>query len=74
MNVKFNMPPVEGHYVYVRPILVADLPEKLRAQAGDADTIYSMNAEDGARIAFVVSRDLAFAIARENDLSPVMVQ
>ena len=38
--MKFDMPNVEGHYVYVRPILVADLPEKLRAQAGEVDTIY----------------------------------
>jgi len=74
MNNKFEMPPIEGHYVYVRPILVANLPEKLRAQAGETETIYSMNAEDGAQIALVISRDLAFAIAREHDLSPVMVQ
>ena len=72
--MKFDMPNVEGHYVYVRPILVADLPEKLRAQAGEVETIYSMNAEDGARIALVISREMAFAIAREHDLSPVMLQ
>lgn len=72
--MKFDMPQVEGKFVYVRPVTVATLPEKLRAQAGEAEIIYSMNAEDGAQIALVISRELAFSIAREHDLSPVMVQ
>ncbi len=70
----FEMPQIVGKFVYVRPVAVANLPEQLRAQAGESEIIYSMNAEDGAQIALVISRELAFSIAREHDLSPVMVQ
>jgi hypothetical protein len=74
MMTNFDMSQNAGKFVYVRAVPVANLPEKLRAQAGDAATIYSMNAEDGEQIALVISRELAFSIAREHDLSPVMVQ
>ena len=53
--------------VYVRPVEVAELPEELRAQLGDLDTIYAVHSEDGERLALVRDRKLAFALARQHD-------
>ncbi|MDZ7906910.1 MAG: DUF1150 family protein [Gemmobacter sp.] len=72
MDVKFEGLPEQGaRIVYVRPVLVADLPEEIRAQAAGLDTLYSVNRADGARLALVRDRETAFVLARQNDLAPV---
>ena len=63
----------ERKIVYVRPVEVSDLPEELRAQAGAVKTIYALHAETGDRLALVRDRQLAFVVARQNDLAPVSV-
>ncbi|EEW24652.1 DUF1150 family protein [Rhodobacter ferrooxidans] len=74
MNTKFDAYPEAGNrIVYVRPILVADLPEDIREQAGNLQTLYALHSPDGARLALVRDRKLAFALARQNDLAPVNV-
>jgi hypothetical protein len=74
MDTKFDFGPEAGErIVYVRPIAVADLPEEIRVQAGELQTLYALHAEDGVRLALVRDRALAFAIARQNDLAPVNV-
>ena len=57
--------------VYVRPVLVKDLPQELRGQLGGLETIYSVHSPDGQRIALVRDRNMAFVLARQNDLAPV---
>ncbi len=59
--------------VYVRPVAVADLPEDIRREAGGIDTLYAVHDTDGERLALVRDRDLAFVLARQNDLAPVHV-
>lgn len=63
--------------VYVRSVAVADLPEETREQVveqlGDAGVIYSVNDADGAQIALVADRAMAFHLAMANDLAPVSV-
>jgi hypothetical protein len=73
MNTKFNFPESDNRIVYVRPVLVAELPDEIRAQAEGLDTLYAVHREDGERLALVADRRLAFAIARQNDLAPVNV-
>ncbi|MFI4948477.1 MAG: DUF1150 family protein [Alphaproteobacteria bacterium] len=34
---------------------------------------YAVHAADGARIAVIANRDLAFAVVRQNDMEPVSV-
>lgn len=68
-----NNPDAASRIVYVRPVLVADLPKALRDQAEGADTIYALHATDGARLALVKDRALAFVVAREHDYAPVNV-
>lgn len=74
MNTPFDFGPDGGaRIVYVRPIAVADLPEDLRQQAMGLDTIYAVHAPSGERLALVRDRQLAFALARQNDMAPVSV-
>jgi hypothetical protein len=74
MNTRYpNLSDIGPAIVYVRPVRVADLPDALRDQVGDIETIYSVNRPDGERVALVRDRGLAFALARQNDMSPVSV-
>ena len=57
--------------VYVRAVAVADLPGDMRAQAGDLETLWAVHDSDGARLALVADRKLAFLLARQNEMQPV---
>lgn len=65
---KFN----EVRKVYVRSVTHAELPYEIRREIGSRQ-IYAIHAEDGERLALVQDRDLAFAVARTNDFTPVSV-
>ena len=72
MNSPFKaIAEAQSSIVYVRPVTVADLPEELREQIGDIETVYSVNRADGERVALVRDRSLAFSLARQHDLAPV---
>ncbi|MFN4131145.1 MAG: DUF1150 family protein [Paracoccaceae bacterium] len=72
MNSPFKaISEAQSQIVYVRPVTVADLPEALREQIGDIETVYSVHRPDGERLALVRDRNLAFSLARQNDLAPV---
>ena len=73
MAEKLNITDTTGHQVYVRPVAVETLSERLRVQVDGVDTIYALTGEDGKQIALVISRELAYSVAREHDLTPVMV-
>lgn len=63
----------ENRIVYVRPVRVEDLPDEVRAQLGGQGTVYSVHDAQGAQLALVRDRRLAFVLARQNDLAPVAV-
>ena len=74
MDVKYNnLPAAERAIVYVRPVLVADLPSELQEQAEGFETIYAVHRPNGERVALVADRKLAFALARQHDMAPVWV-
>lgn len=74
MDAKFeNLPGGELAIVYVRPVLVSDLPAELQAQAVGFETIYAVHRPNGDRLALVADRELAFALARQHDMAPVSV-
>ena len=74
MDVKYEgLPEPEGQIVYVRTVLVADLPKDLQEQVEGVETVYAVHRPDGERLALVKDRDLAFLLARQNDLAPVSV-
>ena len=63
----------QDRIVYVRPVIVEDLPSGLRNQIEDGETLYAVHKSDGERLALVKDRKMAFMLARQNDLSPVTV-
>lgn len=74
MDMKYNFSPdTESRIVYVRPVAVADLPQEVRDQAAGIDTLYAVHNADGGRLALVADRNMAFVLARQNDLAPVSV-
>lgn len=71
MDVEYNaIPEGETRIVYVRPIAVADLPADVQAQIGELKTVYAVHDVDGARLALVADRIMAFELARQHDLAP----
>ena len=63
----------ESHIVYVRAVDAADLPDEVRMQMGGLKQLYAVHRADGARLALVKDRALAFVLARQNNLAPVTV-
>ena len=59
--------------VYVRPVKVSELPEEVRQQAAGLETLYAVYNAEGERLALVRDRSLAFALAKQNDMTPVTV-
>jgi hypothetical protein len=74
MDAKHNLERLdEGRTVYVRPVDADDLPDEMRAQVGELKTLYAVHNAEGERLAVVKDRNLAFMLARQNDLAPVTV-
>jgi hypothetical protein len=74
MNVKYdNLPEAAARIVYIREVAVSDLSEELQEQAEGLSVLYGVHRADGARLALVADRKLAFALARQNDMAPVNV-
>ena len=74
MDVKYdNLPKAERAIVYVRPVLVSDLPTDLQKQAEGFETLYAVHRPNGERVALVADRKLAFALALQHDMAPVSV-
>ena len=74
MNTKYpNIPGSEDRIVYVRSVLVAELPQDVQSEADGATELYAVHRADGERLALVKDRQLAFILARQNDYAPVNV-
>lgn len=66
--------------VYVRTVVAREVANELVDEKGqtiidipDDTTLYSVHTVDGERIALVGDRALAFAAARQHEMSPVSV-
>ncbi len=73
MSLENQFPSGTDRMVYVRPIPVEDLPDDVRAQIGELRSIYAVCNDVGERLALVRDRNIAFILARQNDLEPVNV-
>jgi len=72
MNTPFDFGP-RGNIVYIKPVDVADLPKEVQAEAGGIKQLYAVCTEHGEQLALVRDRNMAFFLARQNDLAPVTV-
>ena len=74
MNEKFDFSPEgSGNTVYIRRVALDTLPDDVRRQVPDVDALYAVHGIDGERLALVKDRELAFVLARQNELTPVSV-
>jgi hypothetical protein len=73
MNTKYNFDAPGERLVYVKPVAVADLPDEVREQSDGMDRVYAVHDSDGQQLALVANRALAFALARQHDMTPVTV-
>ena len=73
MNTPFDFNDTGKQIAYVKAVDVADLPQNLREEAGELVQLYAVHNSDGEQLALVADRRLAFALARQNDFSPVPV-
>ena len=73
MDTRFDLEKLGQDIVYVKPILVAELPEEMRAKVGDLQELFAVHNADGEQLALVADRKLAFHLARENNMHPVTV-
>lgn len=71
MHTPFDFHEAGERIVYVKTIEVADLPEELRAGAGDQKQLYAVHNAAGEQLALVADRRLAFVLARQHDFDPV---
>ena len=74
MDTRYEFGPEgQDNIVYIRAVDVADLPIEVQEQAQGAAQLYAVCKSDGERLALVKDRNLAFILARQNDLTPVTV-
>lgn len=74
MNTKFEFETDAAEStVYIRQVAVASLPKDLREQIEGTDNLYAVHGADGSRLALVKDRNLAFMLARQNEMTPVSV-
>lgn len=73
MNTPFEIDQSSDRIVYVKTVDVSDLPQEVRAEAGDLDQLYAVHSADGEQLALVSDRHTAFVLARQHDYSPVAV-
>ena len=74
METKYKaLPETDDRIVYVRPVLVEDLPLEVREQVPGHEMLYAVHRPNGERLALVLDKRMAFELARENDYAPVNV-
>ena len=74
MDTKFDFGGIDAERtVCIRQVETSSLPQELRQQLDGIDSMYAVHDIDGERLALVKDRQLAFVLARQNELTPVSV-
>jgi hypothetical protein len=77
MDTKFDFAELgakmNDRVVYVKSVDVAGLPDDVREAAGSREHLFAVHDSDGQQLALVADRDMAFTLARQNDMRPVTV-
>jgi len=68
MNTKFDLSAMSANIVYLKRIMTADLPEGVRAQAGDMEQVFAVHDGDGAQVAYVANLKFANHLAEQNNV------
>ncbi len=71
MDTKFDLATIGQNIVYVKPISVQDLPADMQSKVGDLENVFAVHNAAGEQLALVANRELAFDLARQNQMNPV---
>ena len=71
MDTKFDLATIGQNIVYVKPISVQDLPADMQSKVGDLESVFAVHNAAGEQLALVANRELAFDLARQNQMNPV---
>jgi hypothetical protein len=78
--IETNNPLANKKLCYVRPVFARDVREDIEREASevseafaDDSILYALHADDGSRIALMSDRDIAFAAARQHEMTPLSV-
>ncbi len=71
MHTKINLEGLSQNIVYLRPVATADLPDEVRAQAGDTETVFSVHNGAGEQVAIVAHPNIASHLAAEHQMQLV---
>ncbi len=70
MNTSYDLNADVGRMVYVKPISVDALPRKVRDQAAGLKELFAVIDSEGQQLALVADRNMALALAVQNDYAP----
>jgi hypothetical protein len=74
MDTKFDFGDSQmAQTVYVRKVATSTLPKDVQEQLDGVTNMYAVHDIEGERLALVRDRNLAFTIARQNEMQPVSV-
>lgn len=74
MDTKFDFGDnLMAQTVYVRKVATSSLPQDVQEQLDGISAMYAVHDVEGERLALVRDRNLAFTIARQNEMQPVSV-
>jgi len=70
MNTPYDLNADVGRMVYVKPISVDALPRNVRDQAAGLKELFAVVDSEGQQLALVADRNMALALAVQNDYAP----
>ncbi|MBT6191242.1 MAG: DUF1150 family protein [Tateyamaria sp.] len=70
MNTPYDLNADVGRMVYVKPISVDALPRNVRDQAAGLKELFAVIDSEGQQLALVADRNMALALAVQNDYAP----
>ncbi|KQI69108.1 hypothetical protein SAMN05428995_101704 [Loktanella sp. DSM 29012] len=74
MFTKKDFADLGQNIVYLKQVQVDDLPDDVRQQAGDLDTLFAVHNTKGEQVALVASEGIATHLAAEHDMQLVTLQ
>ena len=57
--------------IYLKPVATADLPDEVRAEAGELETLFAVHNNVGEQVALVADRRIASHLAKEHKMELV---
>ncbi|MEY1556757.1 DUF1150 family protein [Yoonia sp. R2331] len=71
MHAKIDLDGLSQKIVYLKPVATADLPDEVRAQAGDTQIVFAVHNGDGEQVALVANPAIASHLAAEHQMQLV---